>query len=276
MMRTIDLNCDMGEIAALIEDGTQDRLMEHVTSVNVACGGHAGDDETMAATIAAARRRGLAVGAHPGYPDPAHFGRRPLALAPDAVAASVEEQVTRLRVIATRLGVRLGHVKPHGALYNQAADDPALALAIARGVDRALAGAAGAGIVLVGLAGSRCLTVWAREGYAVAPEAFADRRYEADGRLRSRALPGALLDAPEEAADQALALARDGMVTSFEGRPVAVTATTLCIHGDTPGAVAIAAAVARRLAAAGVAVAGPPASIPRGPRFSRRRAPAGA
>jgi hypothetical protein len=128
MTRTIDLNCDMGEIAALVEDGTQERLMEHVTSVNVACGGHAGDDGTMTATIAAARRRGLAVGAHPGYPDPAHFGRRALALSPDAVAASVEEQVARLREIAARFGVRLGHVKPHGALYNQAADDPALAI----------------------------------------------------------------------------------------------------------------------------------------------------
>jgi UPF0271 protein len=264
-MRSIDLNCDMGEIAALIEDGTQDRLMEHVTSVNVACGGHAGDDATMAATVAAARRRGLAVGAHPGYPDPAHFGRRALALAPDAVAASVEEQVARLRRITARLGVRLGHVKPHGALYNQAADDPALALAIARGVDRALAGAgedAAPGIVLVGLAGSRCLEVWGREGYAVAPEAFADRRYEADGRLRSRALPGALLDTPEAAADQALAIARDGTVTAFDGRRVAVAAGTLCIHGDTPGAVAFASAVARRLAAAGFIVAGPPAPAP--------------
>jgi UPF0271 protein len=261
-LRTIDLNCDMGEIAALIEDGTQDALMEHVTSVNVACGGHAGDDDTMAATVAAARWRGLAVGAHPGYPDRAHFGRRALALSPDAVAASVEEQVARLRDVAARLGVRLGHVKPHGALYNQAAGDPALALAIARGVDRALVGAA-SGIVLVGLAGSRCLEVWAREGYAVAPEAFADRRYEADGTLRSRALPGALLDAPEDAAAQALALARDGAVTALDGRRVAVAATTLCIHGDTPGAVSIAVAVARRLAAAGVVVAGPPAPAPR-------------
>jgi len=261
--RTIDLNCDMGEIAALIEDGTQDALMEHVTSVNVACGGHAGDDDTMAATIGAARWRGLAVGAHPGYPDRAHFGRRALALSPDAVAASVEEQVARLHDVAARLGVRLGHVKPHGALYNQAAHDTALALAIARGVDRALAGRAAPGIVLVGLAGSRCLEIWEREGYAVAPEAFADRRYEADGTLRSRALPGALLDDPEDAAGQALALARDGAVTAFDGRRVRVAATTLCIHGDTPGAVAIAAAVARRLVAAGVVVAGPPAPAPR-------------
>jgi len=261
--RSIDLNCDMGEIAALIEDGTQDRLMEHVTSVNVACGGHAGDDDTMAATIAAARRHGVAIGAHPGYPDPAHFGRRALTLSPDAVAASVEEQVARLGAIAARLGARLSHVKPHGALYNQAADDAALALAIAAGVDRALAGSgAGSGIVLVGLAGSRCLEVWTREGYAIAPEAFADRRYEADRRLRSRALPGALLDVPEEAAAQALALARDGTVTAFDGSRVAVAATTLCIHGDTPGTVAIASAVARRLAAAGIALAGPPAPMP--------------
>jgi 5-oxoprolinase (ATP-hydrolysing) subunit A len=261
MRHAIDLNCDMGEIAALIDDGTQDALMEHVTSVNVACGGHAGDDDTMAATIAAALARGRAVGAHPGYADREHFGRRALALHPDAVSASVEEQVTRLCGIAARLGAHVGHVKPHGALYNQAAGDPALALAIARGVERAFAGRT-SGVVLVGLAGSRCLAAWARAGWAVAPEGFADRRYESTGALRSRALPGALLDDPEAAADQALTLARDGAVAAYDGRRIDVSATTLCIHGDTPGAVAIAAAVARRLAASEIALAGPPSATP--------------
>jgi UPF0271 protein len=236
--------------------------MEHVTSVNVACGGHAGDDGTMAATIAAALRHGRAIGAHPGYPDRDHFGRRFLALPPEAVADTVAEQVARLAAIAARLGTRLSHVKPHGALYNQAADDTSLALAIARGVERAFAGEA-PGVVLVGLAGSRCLEAWARAGWAVAPEGFADRRYESTGALRSRALSRAVLESPEEAADQALSIARDGAVGAYDGRRIAVMASTLCIHGDTAGAVAIAAAVARGLAAAGIALAGPPAPTPR-------------
>jgi 5-oxoprolinase (ATP-hydrolysing) subunit A len=257
MSRRIDLNCDMGEIPALIMDGTQEALMRHVTSVNVACGGHAGDESTMAATIEAALGRGLAIGAHPGYDDRDHFGRRPLAIPPEAVAASVEEQVTRLLEVAARLGARLTHVKPHGALYNQAVRDAALAEAIARGAGRALGSDAGR-VVLVGLAGSPCLDVWRRAGFRAAPEGFADRRYEADGTLRARTLPGAVIEEPEAAAEQAVRMARDGEATSISGHRVAIAAETLCIHGDTPGAPAIAAAVAARLKAAGVIVAGPP------------------
>jgi UPF0271 protein len=257
----IDLNCDVGEIPALIADGTDDRLLARVTSANIACGGHAGDDATMRATIASALRHGCAVGAHPGYDDPAHFGRRRLDLPLDRVSGLVRDQVARLRAIAAAAGAALVHVKPHGALYNAAADDRALAAAIAAGV-RAGAGAgpggaapAAGGPILVGLAGSASLEVYAGSGFRVAAEAFADRRYEPDGRLRSRALAGALLAAPEAAAAQAVAIVREGRVIASDGSMVAVAADTLCVHGDTPGAERIAEAVRRALEAAGVTVA---------------------
>lgn len=255
----IDLNCDVGEIPALIADGTDDRLLAQVTSANIACGGHAGDAATMRATVGSAIRHGCAVGAHPGYDDPEHFGRRRLEMPLDRVSDLVRDQVARLLAVAHAAGAALVHVKPHGALYNAAADDRALADAIARGVRAACAGAApgaiGAWPILVGLAGSPSLEVYAREGFAVAGEAFADRRYEPDGRLRSRTLPGALLEAPDEAAAQAVAIVRDGRVTASDGSPLGVKADTLCLHGDTPGAVRIAAAVREALQAAGATIA---------------------
>jgi UPF0271 protein len=253
---TIDLNADMGEMPELVADGTEAVIMECLSSVNVACGAHAGDAATMQATVRAALDRRLSIGAHPGYPDPEHFGRRPLRLPLATVAASVAEQVARLDALLAREGGALTHVKPHGALYNQAAGDAALAEAIARGVADAL-GARAAGILLVGLAGSVALLAWEGLGFRVAPEGFVDRRYEADGTLRSRALPGALLTDPEEAAVQALSLARDRSVMAHGGARVAVEATTLCLHGDSPGAARCAAVVAARLRAGGISIVGP-------------------
>jgi UPF0271 protein len=266
MAGSIDLNCDVGEIPSLIADGTDDRLLAQVTSANIACGGHAGDETTMAATIRSALRHGCAVGAHPGYDDQAHFGRRRLDLPLDRVAVMVGDQVSRLAAMAHAAGTGLVHVKPHGALYNAAADDRDLASAIARGVRAAARGettAPGASTRkggeilprLVGLAGSASLDVYRESGFTVAAEAFADRRYEPDGRLRSRALPGALLEDPDEAAAQAVSIARDGRVTASDGSSLTVAAGTLCLHGDTPGAVRIAAAVRAALAAAGIPVA---------------------
>jgi UPF0271 protein len=263
MAATIDLNCDVGEIPALIADGTDDRLLAQVTSANIACGGHAGDDATMAATVRTALRHGCAVGAHPGYEDRDHFGRRRLDLPHDRVTAMVRGQVLRLRRIAAAAGTALVHVKPHGALYNAAVDDEGLAAAIAAGVAGAFAsgadpaaGAAGGALpVLVGLAASPCLEVYRRAGFRVAAEAFADRRYEADGRLRSRSLPGALLEHPEAAAEQAVSIVRSGRAVAADGSTIAIRAGTLCLHGDTPGAPAIAMAVRAALAAAGIAVA---------------------
>jgi UPF0271 protein len=238
----IDLNCDMGELPEAIADGTQEALMRSVTSVNVACGGHAGDEQTMKTTIEQALRWKVAIGAHPGYADRANFGRLELKLPLNEISASIFDQVKALAEIAARCGARLVHVKPHGALYNQAVRNRELAEAIAEGVARW-----SRDVVLVGLAGSPMLNVFREAGFAVAAEAFADRRYEADGTLRSRKFEDALIRNPAEAAWQALGIAEQGIVIASDGSEVSIDAQTLCIHGDTPGAPEIAAAVARSL-----------------------------
>jgi UPF0271 protein len=246
-MKTIDLNCDMGEIPAAIADGTQESLMRHLTSVNIACGGHAGDAQTMRQTIEQALRWNLAIGAHPGYPDRANFGRVELHLSPDALADSVFDQVRALAEIAAACGAQITHVKPHGALYNQAAHDRAIAAAIAAGVARW-----SRDVVLIGLAGSQMLDVFREAGFPAAAEAFADRRYEPDGSLRSRRFPDALIKDPAAAGEQAVRLVTKSTVTASDGSETAVQAQTMCIHGDTPGAALIAAAVAQALRTAGI------------------------
>ena len=243
----IDLNCDMGELPEAIADGTQEALMRPITSVNIACGGHAGDEQTMKTTIEQALRWKLAIGAHPGYADRANFGRLELDVPPKEIATSVFDQVRALAEIAGRCGARLIHVKPHGALYNQAARDRRIAQAIAAGVARW-----NREVVLVGLAGSPMLDVFRGAGFAIAPEAFADRRYEPDGTLRSRKFEDALIRDPAEAGWQALRIVERGAVIARDGTEVSVDAQTLCIHGDTPGAPEIAATVARILREAGV------------------------
>ncbi|HYX00038.1 MAG TPA: 5-oxoprolinase subunit PxpA [Candidatus Elarobacter sp.] len=243
----IDLNCDMGEVPEAIADGTQEALMRSITSVNIACGGHAGDEQTMKSTIEQALHWKLAIGAHPGYPDPANFGRLELKLPLNEISASIFEQVKALADVAARCGGRVVHVKPHGALYNQAVRNRELAEAIAKGVVRW-----SRDVVLVGLAGSPMLDVFREAGFAVAAEAFADRRYEADGTLRSRKFKDALIRNPEEAAWQALGIAERGVVIASDGSEVSVDAQTICIHGDTPGAPKIAETVARTLREAGV------------------------
>jgi 5-oxoprolinase (ATP-hydrolysing) subunit A len=249
-MKRIDLNCDMGEVPEAVTDGTQESLMPSLTSVNIACGGHAGDSQTMKATIEQALRWKLDIGAHPGYPDRANFGRLELQLPAKTIADSVFEQVHALAGIAAACGTRVTHVKPHGALYNQAATNRAIAQAIADGVARW-----GRDTALVGLAGSLMLDVFREAGFRVAAEAFADRRYEPDGSLRSRKFDDSLLRDPAEAAQQALHIAERGSVVARGGTELATNAQTICIHGDTPGAPAIAAAVAKTLQQAGVALA---------------------
>ncbi len=246
-MIVIDINCDMGEYPDAIADGRQESLMPHLTSVNIACGGHAGDDATMRTTVEQALRRSLALGAHPGYPDRANFGRHELEMPAADLAESIYRQVSTLDAIAQSAGGRLAHVKPHGALYNQAAKKADLARAIAEGVARH-----DSTLLLVGLAGSSMLDEFRRAGFRAAAEAFADRRYEADGSLRSRKFDDALIRNPDEAARQAERIAIDREVVAANGAKVRIAADTICIHGDTPGAPAIAAAVARRLRERGV------------------------
>jgi UPF0271 protein len=247
----IDLNCDMGEMPEAIADGRQEALMRSITSANVACGGHAGDQETMRLTIEQALRHGVVIGAHPGYADRENFGRLELKLSVVAVAESVFEQVRALAAVAESCGAQVEHVKPHGALYNQAVRDRELAAAIAAGVARWRRD-----VLMVGLAGSPMLDVFRQAGFPVAAEAFADRRYEPDGTLRSRKFEDALIRDPEEAAQQALRMVERGLVTASDGSEVALRAQTICIHGDTPGATAIAAEVRRTLRAAGVTLGG--------------------
>jgi UPF0271 protein len=246
-MKRIDLNCDMGELPEALADGSQQALMRLVTSANIACGGHAGTPKMMKQTIEQALAANVAIGTHPGYEDRENMGRVEQKLTPGEISAMVYRQLLNLQEIADLCGAHIGHVKPHGALYNQAGRDRELAAAIAQGVARW-----SRDVVLFGLAGSPILDVFREAGFAVAAEAFADRRYEPDGTLRSRKFEDALIRNPEEAAWQALGIAERGVVIASDGSEVEVDAQTLCIHGDTPGAPEIAATVARTLREAGV------------------------
>jgi UPF0271 protein len=241
---TIDLNCDVGEGC-----GADEALMPLVSSANVACGGHAGDEASMRETVRLARRHGVAVGAHPSYPDRAGFGRERLPRSGAEVRADVVAQVRALAAICRAEDVPLVHVKPHGALYNAAAEDEALARAVAeavRDVDP--------GLVLVCLAGSPMVRVARGLGLTCAEEAFADRGYTSRGTLVPRGEPGALVQDPEVVAARASRMARERTVVAVDGTTVPVAADTLCLHGDTPGAATLAAAVRARLAGDGVRV----------------------
>lgn len=256
-MMAIDLNCDMGEKPELLADGTQDALLRWVTSVNVACGAHAGDPELIHATILAAKQHGVRVGAHPGYPDRANFGRVALPMSSQELAESVANQLRVLADAAAECGVALSHGKAHGALYNRAADNEQIAAAIAEGFRRAKLR-----VPLFGLAGSVMLRVFEERGFATVAEAFVDRRYESNGALRDRRHPDALIPLPEEAAAQAISIARDGFVRSIAGSRVTLAAGTLCVHSDSPGAALLAKAVRMALEQAGIAVRPASPAIP--------------
>ncbi len=249
MASRIDLNADVGESLGPWQMGTDATLVPLVTSVNVACGFHAGDPLTIRRTVRLAIDSGAAVGAHPGYPDLVGFGRRAMDLTSDELEAAILYQVSALDGIVRAAGGRLVHVKPHGALYNRAARDPAVAGPIAAAV-----ATLDPRLRLVGPPGSALLAAGAAAGLACLAEGFADRAYESDGGLRSRRLPGALHDDPERAAAQAVEIARDGRVTAFDGTVVPISVATLCIHGDTPGAAIAAARIRAALTAAGVEV----------------------
>ena len=247
-MRTIDLNCDLGELPLQMHNGTDEALMDLVTSVNVACGGHAGDEASMRATVQAAHRRGLAIGAHPSYPDLAGFGRQELEMAPEELTDAILAQLLALSRVMRAYGAVLHHVKPHGALYHVASRHPEIAGAVAAACARF-----GQDVVVVGLAGSPMLEVCRAAGFRVVGEAFADRRYESDGTLRARKIEGALLTAAE-AESQALRLTEREEVVADGAQIVSVSAQTLCVHGDSPDAVQVASAVRRALTSCGVAI----------------------
>jgi 5-oxoprolinase (ATP-hydrolysing) subunit A len=252
MERTrIDLNADVGESFGAWRMGNDEELIPLVSSVNIACGFHAGDPLVIESTIRLAASAGVAVGAHPGYPDLQGFGRRAMSLPAAELEAVILYQVSALAGMSRAAGTELRHVKAHGALYNKAARDASIARPIARAIRRL-----SADLVFVGLAGSAMVAVAREEGLRVAEEAFADRGYRADGSLVPRDQPGALLPGATETAEQAVSIARDGRVRTVDGGWLDVHADTICLHGDTPGAPDRARAVRSALAAAGIEVRG--------------------
>ena len=245
----IDLNSDLGESFGPWPMGQDSALMASISSANVACGFHAGDPGTMRATVELARQRGVAIGAHPGFPDLVGFGRREMKATPAEVEDFVLYQVAAMAGIAAAQGVTLQHVKAHGALYNMACRDRALADAIARAVasfDRTL--------ILFGLPNSELLRAGEAVGLPVAAEVFADRAYDPDGSLTSRSKPGSVIHDTQQVVDRAIRMVKDKQVIAVDGSTIALQADTICLHGDTPGAADHARAVRAGLEAAGIRI----------------------
>ncbi|MFE7843840.1 5-oxoprolinase subunit PxpA [Microbacterium sp. NPDC057407] len=250
-MPVIDLNADLGETVDGVPTADDDAMFEVISSANVACGGHAGDAASMRASVERAVRHGVAVGAHPSYPDRANFGRAAMAIAPDQLRAVVDRQLAAL----VAAGADLRYVKPHGALYHAVTVDPQQAAAVARAVaDRS--DALGRPLPILGLPGAIAGAA-ASVGLPFVHEAFLDRGYTATGGLVARTEPGALLDDPAEVSARAVRLVREGTVTAVDGSTVAVNAASLCLHGDSPAAVAMARAVRAALDAEGIEVRAP-------------------
>ncbi|RMH45046.1 MAG: LamB/YcsF family protein [Alphaproteobacteria bacterium] len=250
-MSSIDLNADMGESFGPWQKGADARLLEVVTSANIACGFHAGDPLVMARTVRAAHARGVNIGAHPGFPDLRGFGRRrPAILDPDELGADILYQIGALAAIARAEGASLAHVKLHGALSNIASEDRAVAdtamEAIARGAP---------GLAVVALAGTALEAAARAAGLPVVAELFADRGYRPDGTLVPRGEPGAMIDDPKAAAERVLRMVEDRAITAVDGSRLPVEPDTICVHGDGPTAIAIAEAVRARLEGAGIRVA---------------------
>ena len=238
----IDINSDMGELTHLFEDRTYHRLIDHVTSINLACGGHAGNTTMMTELSKLAKMKNVRIGAHPGYPDPDNLGRAVMNMDSRDLTQTILKQIRRLGEIVYAENEELSHVKPHGALYNQAAKDRAISRSIGEAVLKF-----NPNLVMIGLAGSVMLHVWQEMGLQVMGEAFADRTYESDGSLRNRQLDLALITNPEKAALQAQMITDEGKVISFNGTEININAQTICVHSDTPNALEIVIKVNKRM-----------------------------
>ncbi len=243
-MISIDLNADLGEGAAFDE-----QLLGIVSSASVACGSYAGSAEIMERTLLGAKKAGVRTGAHPGFVDPENFGRKRLDLPPETIAAQVVAQLQSITAIAENVRQPISYVKLHGALYNWASEDYALAHALFGAVK-----SFNPSLAILALDGSRQLKAANDLGLKTIPEAFADRAYDADGLLVSRALPGAVLSEPAQAVAQALGIARDKKITSIEGKTLASNATSICLHGDNEAALTIARAICDALGKAEIAI----------------------
>ena len=238
----MDINSDMGEINHLLADGTYEKLMDHVTSINIACGGHAGDDEMMAAMVAMAKDKGISIGAHPSYPDKENFGREEMEdIDNNELLDSIRDQIEKLVDIASEHEMELTHVKPHGALYNVAVNNEEVSQTIAEAIIDV-----NSSYKAVGLAGSKMLTVFDALGLDTISEGFVDRVYEADGTLRSRKFDDALITDPQKAADQMKEML-NGNIIAVDGSSVPINIKSVCVHSDTPNAVDIAQAVKNQI-----------------------------
>lgn len=248
-MKHVDLNCDLGESFGAYTLGMDAAVIPHISSANVACGFHASDPVVMAKTVAMAREYGVAVGAHPGYPDLVGFGRRNLNVTPAEAKAMVQYQIGALQAFCTANGVRMQHVKPHGAMYNMAAKDRRLADAICQGIREV-----DPQLILLGLSGSCLLEAGQEAGLRCASEVFADRAYEDDGSLTPRGQEGAVITDEEEAVARVLQMVQQGTVRTRSGKTISIQADSVCLHGDGEKAVAFAKKIRSHLTANGVKV----------------------
>lgn len=248
-MYQVDLNSDLGESFGAYAIGMDADVIPYISSANIACGYHAGDPLVMDRTVLAAKTAGVAVGAHPGYPDLMGFGRRNMVCSPEEVKAYIQYQLGALMAFSAANGIRLQHCKPHGALYNMAAKDVKLATAIAEGiasVDR--------NIILLGLAGSKLLEAGRQAGLRVASEVFADRAYQPDGSLTPRSLPGAVLHDKSVAIARTVRMIKEGKVTAITGEDIPISAESICVHGDNPSAVEFVKSIRAALEAEDIAI----------------------
>lgn len=248
-MYKIDLNCDLGESYGAYRLGMDEAIIPLISSANVACGFHAGDFDTMAKTVRLCAESGISIGAHPGFPDLQGFGRRNMSLSPAQVQNLITYQIGALAAFCRSAGVRLRHVKPHGALYNMAAKDPALARAICQGVydfDSSL--------ILLGLSGSEMLRQARQIGLPCAAEVFADRAYEDDGTLVARSKPGAMITDEEEAVHRVIGMIRNHKVKAITGKEIEICPDSVCVHGDSEKALLFVKKIRSALEEKGIAV----------------------
>ena len=234
----IDINSDVGELPQLLKDGTYYELMNYITSINIACGGHAGDYNLMKSMVRMGIEKKVNIGAHPSYPDKENFGRKIMVMDPFDITETIIKQIAKLFEIAIEEKTSLHHVKPHGSLYNQAAKSSAIARAIGLAVKKI-----DPQLTIVGLSNSKMIDTWKDMDLIVAGEAFADRTYEMDGSLRDRKFNNALITNPDQAAKQAMMIKKESKIQSVNGGIISINAQTICIHSDTPNALAIAKAV---------------------------------
>lgn len=248
-MKYVDLNCDLGESFGNYKCGMDEEIIPFITSANVACGFHASDPLVMQKTVKTAKENNVCVGAHPGFPDLVGFGRRNMNLSAGEITASIEYQIGALWAFCTANGMKLQHVKPHGALYNMAVKDPVIAEAICEGI-----AAVDKNLILLAPAGSQMILAAKRMGLSSAKEVFADRAYEEDGSLVARSKPGAMITDEETAIARVIQMIQKGTVVSITGKEIEVEADSVCIHGDSPSALAFAKNIHKALLDAGIQI----------------------